>query len=323
MNDNPTVSIVIPTYNRCNEVQAAISSALAQTYTNTEIIVVDDGSSDGTSDVLARFGSRIRFVRQENAGASAARNHGVRVSKGQLIAFLDSDDLWLPRKIERQVAVMQLAGHGVPCCLCNIQLAYLNGNLGSSFDLSLLSPALEEGVWQNVLEVLATRFVLFNQAVAVRRDALDAVGGFDETCRFMEDHDLALRLALLGPWGFIRSPLVIWHQGTKDSLTTRAKNDPVALQETVCSIYRKVIGLSESTHQPKRAQHRLILELMKSELRLRAERCIRSKSKARRLFGHAIKQLEHYADKLYTNSPLYPAMETTAAWQHSSSVPSS
>ncbi len=103
----PTVSVIIPTYNRRAYVQEAIDSVLAQTYTDYEIIVIDDGSTDGTGEALReRYGDKIIYEWQENQGLSAARNRGIESSRGQYIALLDSDDLWMPEKLERQVACL-------------------------------------------------------------------------------------------------------------------------------------------------------------------------------------------------------------------------
>jgi glycosyltransferase involved in cell wall biosynthesis len=104
----PTVSVIIPTYNRANYICEAIDSILAQTYADYEIIVVDDGSTDGTRQALQRWidDGTICYYYQENRGESAARNHGIRKARGQYIAFLDSDDLFLPTKFEKQVACL-------------------------------------------------------------------------------------------------------------------------------------------------------------------------------------------------------------------------
>jgi len=99
--------VVIPTYNRFPQVKHAIESVLSQTYRDFELWVVDDGSTDGTGEALRAYGDRITYVWQENNGVSAARNVGLRVSRGKYVAFLDSDDLWMPRKLEIQVRCME------------------------------------------------------------------------------------------------------------------------------------------------------------------------------------------------------------------------
>ena len=102
----PTVTVIIPTFNRATSVVQAVQSVERQTHPNEqiEIVVVDDGSTDGTEEALARAcGRSLRYVKQANAGPSAARNHGLRLAAGELIAFLDSDDTWRPQKLEKQV----------------------------------------------------------------------------------------------------------------------------------------------------------------------------------------------------------------------------
>ena len=174
------VSAIIPTYNRAALVTEAVDSVLAQTYQNVEVIVVDDGSTDGTQERLAQYGDKIRVIYQQNAGPSAARNLGIASATGSLIAFLDSDDLWLPTKLERQVTLLEQSGHSVSCCLCNISMRWQERELGS-FEIASLNPPLVEGLWLNADEVLATRFLLFNQGIIVRREVLERIGGFDES----------------------------------------------------------------------------------------------------------------------------------------------
>lgn len=222
----PLVSVVIPTFNRQRIIGAAVQSALGQTYPRMEIIVVDDGSTDETEAVLRSFGDAIRVIHQENAGPSAARNRGVEWARGEIIAFLDSDDAWHPTKLARQVAVMESLSAEVPCCLCSIQLPHAPYGRDSSFAVSFLSPELEEGVWHNPTEILLTRVILFNQAVAVRKKALEKAGPFDPNMRLLEDYDLALRLSTLGPWGFIRTPLVTYGTSEGNSLTRWGEQEP-------------------------------------------------------------------------------------------------
>ena len=104
---NPLVSVIIPTYNRAQYICEAVDSVLAQTYRNIEVIVVDDGSTDNTEEILRQYDSKIKYVFQNNAGPSAARNNGIKQARGDLLAFLDSDDIWLPEKLERQVQLMK------------------------------------------------------------------------------------------------------------------------------------------------------------------------------------------------------------------------
>lgn len=103
----PKVSVVIPTYNYAQYIKEAIDSVLAQTYKDYEIIVVDDGSTDDTKGTVSQYGPEIEYIRQENQGPSAAKNTGIRNSKGEYIGILDSDDLWLPSKLEKQIKVFE------------------------------------------------------------------------------------------------------------------------------------------------------------------------------------------------------------------------
>src|SRR2546430_1228645 len=103
----PLVSVILPVYNREKSVARAVESVLAQTYRPLELIVVDDGSTDGTRGVLEQFGGRIALLRQPNAGAYSARNLGLRHARGELVAFIDSDDIWLPHRLSAQVPLMR------------------------------------------------------------------------------------------------------------------------------------------------------------------------------------------------------------------------
>src|SRR5579863_6506617 len=202
MPDQPLVSVIIPTYNRVALVGETIENVFQQTYKNIEVIVVDDGSTDDTGAKLASYGNRIRWATQKNAGPAAARNRGIGMAAGEIVSFHDSDDAWHSSKIARQVSLLERAGPAAVCCVCNsiVQLPNCEVN---AFDHAPVNFPIEEGIWLNVPEVLVTRFFLFNQVVAVRREVLLRIGGFDESLRLMEDLQLALRLSLEGPWTFI------------------------------------------------------------------------------------------------------------------------
>jgi glycosyltransferase involved in cell wall biosynthesis len=213
------VSVIIPTYNRGRTIARAVDSVLAQSWKSVEIIVVDSYSTDGTAEVLASYGDKIRVIRQAKEGPPAARNAGIKAATGEIISFLDSDDEWLPGKLERQVKLLQAGeASGVKCCVCNARMEFANQTL-TSFASARLHPEHCEGVWLNPAEVLTTRFLFFNQVVAVRREVLEQTGYFRPG--IMEDYDLALRLSLLGPWAFIADPLVVWHEQLEDGLTRK------------------------------------------------------------------------------------------------------
>jgi glycosyltransferase involved in cell wall biosynthesis len=215
-----TVSAIVPTFNRASTIEACLNSILAQTWRPLEIIVVDDGSTDHTAHVLQRYGNDIRVYRQRNAGASAARNLGIRSANGQILSFLDSDDTWEPEKTERQVDLLRsTSGVGTTCCVSNARMLGCDGSVATSFEIAGLNPQTPEGVWLNPTEVLLTRFLFFNQVVAVWRHVLDRTGHFREDMPILEDYDLALRLSLSGPWAFTCEPLVNWRGGATNSLS--------------------------------------------------------------------------------------------------------
>lgn len=211
----PLVSAIIPAYNREKTITRSVLSALNQSYTNLEVIVVDDGSTDATIEALRPLRDRIEIIEQPNGGPSAARNAGAAKAHGSIIAFLDSDDEWLPDKIDRQVRMMESAGESMPCCICNAAYPRHDGmNTSTSFELAGLSIPFRNAIWENPNEVLPTTFVLFNQVAAIRRNAFERVGGFNANLRLMEDYEISLRLATLGEWGVIRDPLVRKNEDT-------------------------------------------------------------------------------------------------------------
>ncbi|MEO6002498.1 MAG: glycosyltransferase family A protein [Opitutus sp.] len=222
------VSVIIPAYNRETTIRRAVDSVLSQTYLQIEVIVVDDGSTDSTVAALSGYDARVRVICQKNAGPSAARNAGIRASHGAIIAFLDSDDEWLPSKLDHQIKLMTGEfGANVACCICNATMLYADGTSRTSFQAAGLEPRHRNGIWLNPSEVLLTRFVLFNQVAAVRRDTLDRVGYFPDKLRIMEDYDLALRLAAAGPWAYTTDSLVVWHGGAENSLSSSVRHNEI------------------------------------------------------------------------------------------------
>lgn len=205
----PLVSVIIPTYNRASTLKRTVDSALAQTYRPLEVIVVDDGSTDGTEAVIRSYGDRIRGILQPNGGPSAARNTGAKAASGEWLAFLDSDDVWKPEKIARQVDLVTRAGVRVDCCMCNAAIIDEDGATGATtFGASGVLGELSEGYWLNPGPLIATRFILFNQVALIRSEAFRDAGGFKPELRLLEDHDLAFRLSVAGPWAFVADPLV-------------------------------------------------------------------------------------------------------------------
>jgi glycosyltransferase involved in cell wall biosynthesis len=303
----PLVSTIIPTYNRANLIGDAVDCVLGQTYPNVEVIVVDDGSTDNTEEVLSKYGNRIRVIRQTNAGPAAARNRGIRAAKGQIIAFLDSDDIWLPLKIEKQVELLMRTDKSVPCCLCNAIMRIGKEKQQQFFTMSSLSPEYDEGLWLNVAKVLSSRFVFFNQAVAIKREAFDKTGLFDESLLFMEDHDLALRMALVGPWAYIREPLVVWRGGSENSLCEQAKKDPISYYGYIEKVYANILKNQsiESRSVRKYLQHNLATAHREAQ----AHRLLANGTVTAAGMAKSLKFFNRIVNGILRRLPWYPRME--------------
>jgi glycosyltransferase involved in cell wall biosynthesis len=197
------VSAIIPTYNRRELVIRAIETVLAQTRAVEEIIVVDDGSTDGTGHALqARFGDRIRYVWQANAGVSAARNHGMRLAQGRYFALLDSDDEWLPDKTQAQIEWLE-ARPDFGMVVCDVQRVDRDG---APIDVFHRREVIRED--GRVLRYLIHNPALAPASAILRREVFEDVGGFDESLRTAEDIDVHLRIAQRWPIGVVELPLV-------------------------------------------------------------------------------------------------------------------
>jgi glycosyltransferase involved in cell wall biosynthesis len=193
-----SVSVVIPTYNRAREVSAAIDSALAQTRPALEVIVVDDGSTDETMEVLARYGETIRVVRQANQGVSAARNAGIAAARGDLLAFLDSDDAWLPQSLELRAARIE-ADPELGLVHCGVDFE------GSGIRLD----GMEGSVALEILRLDRSVIIAHGSGVMVPRRVAEEVGGFDVRMRVSEDWDFCYRVAARYRIGFVSEVLVL------------------------------------------------------------------------------------------------------------------
>ncbi len=306
---SPLVSVIIPTYNRSSIICRTIENVFEQSYRDFEVIVVDDGSTDDTLAKLKIFGDRIRVLTRENSGPAVARNRGVDVARGQVVAFQDSDDLWISNKLERQIELLERAGPSVPCCLCNAHMYFIGKAPTTSFDLAPIRPELDEGIWSNVAEVLASTFILFNQCAAIRTDALRKIGGFNEKLTYMEDYDLPLRLALEGnKWAFTREPLVIWRQGSPGSLWKKAMDDEIGMRE--CSV-RCLEMVSEKLDRGDRNDSLLKIfsrELKRKRRELAAARVGRIDILGAPVVSRLLKTVERYRRAVYRRSPWYPVM---------------
>lgn len=202
------VSVVIPTYDRWPMTADAVSSALEQKPT-CEVIVVDDGSADRTAEKLRdRFGSAIEVVSLEHFGRSSARNEGVARVSGEFVAFLDSDDLWLPGKLARQSSLLARDRGAVmsagPAVIADMEGRVDRGR--TAMEWRRADRFVREGC---SIEAIARRCPIYTSTVMVRRDAFLEVGGFDPSLDVYEDLDLYARLSSLGRTVWLQEPLVI------------------------------------------------------------------------------------------------------------------
>jgi glycosyltransferase involved in cell wall biosynthesis len=222
----PAVSVVIPAYNSAAFLQQAIDSVLGQTYSDFEIIVIDDGSSDGTEAVARSFSDRVTYIKQENKGVSAARNHGIKLARGQYVAFLDADDLWAPEKLAEQIPLFDMNPE-IGLVYSDWQVVSEHGVSEASFHSS--RPAASGYVFNDLVR---TGFILTSGTV-VRRSCLADVGEFDETLSIAQDYDLWLRICYRWKVAVVNKALVAkrsW-DGSLSSNLPKTASERVALFE--------------------------------------------------------------------------------------------
>ncbi len=211
------ISVIIPTYNRAKLLVEAVGSVLAQKNCSEilEIIVVDDGSTDDTIGSLAAVPGDIRYIRSEHSGVSAARNIGISKSGGRWIAFLDSDDLWLPGKL---CAQMKFFSDHPESLLCQTEEIWIRNGRRVNSRKYHQKPA------GYCFPLLLERCLVSPSAVVVDRRVFDFVGLFDESLPACEDYDLWLRIGCRFPLGLVEEPLVVKRGGHPDQLSTTVEN---------------------------------------------------------------------------------------------------
>ena len=228
----PFVSVILPTYNCASYLPPAIESVLAQSYADFELLVVDDGSTDDTGKVLERYTAdgRVRFVHHaENTGPSATRNRGIRLSTGDLLAFLDADDVWAPGKLEAQVTALASDEADV----CGVGCRWLRPGGKEVID-SKQPPYSGDALYRELL--FKNTVPGSSSSIMVRRKCFDEVGMFDEELRAVEDREMWLRLAAQFRFVFVREPLVSINRRRVDS----AVQDPARMARGRQAFIRKL-----------------------------------------------------------------------------------
>lgn len=273
----PTVSAVVPTHNRAGRVGGAVESVLDQTYDDLEVVVVDDGSTDDTRDVLATYAAhdRVRVLHAEtNRGISAARNRGIEAARGEYVCALDDDDRWHPRKVERQVEAMARLDDRYCGCYTGGRILDPDGELVRT---------VQRGAAGDLYpEILAENVVVPHSSHLVRRDCLDAVGGYDTAFPRAVDWDLAIRLAREYRIAYLPELLVDRHFHGGNVSGDAAFGDPsyqVSVRERLREKYSADLAANPGVRarfEAELAKHRGVAALESGDRRLAVEQLLRA-----------------------------------------------
>ena len=244
------VSVVIPNYNYARYLRAAVDSVLEQTYREIEIIVVDDGSTDGSRKILDSYGERVQTIFQRNQGVSAARNNGVKASRGEFIAFLDADDSWLPSKIEKQVQCLKW-----DMSIGLVHVGVVEIDAAGNVIRELLDGGAGD-VWRDLLMFSSRGIFGGGSGVMMRREIFDEAGGFDPQLSTSADWDLYFQVSSRHKVGFISEVLLRYriHQSNMHSNIGLMEHDMIiaykkafrSASPEIASVRRRAYG---SLHQ--------------------------------------------------------------------------
>jgi glycosyltransferase involved in cell wall biosynthesis len=204
------ITVIIPSYNRAHTLSRALQSVMAQRHPADEVIVIDDGSTDNTRELLQNQFPQVTYLYQENAGVSAARNQGIRQASGDWIALLDSDDEWLPDKLEKQVAAIQNQP-GYPLCHCD-EIWIRRGKR-----VNPMKKHAKAGGW--IFERCLPLCAISPSAALIKKSLLEEMGLFDEDLPACEDYDLWLKICSQYPVLYVDEPLLKKYGGHEDQLS--------------------------------------------------------------------------------------------------------
>ena len=233
----PKVSVIIPTYNASKFIAETIKSVLAQTYRDSEVIVVDDGSTDNTAEIVRSFGNQVRYIYKKNGGPGSARNVGVKNANGEYLTFLDHDDLWLPEKLELQTQVLDSQPE--------IQMVYAEAYLGVD-EPTKTCFRFGKAYSGRIFDKLFVGNFIPNLTALVRRECLEKLGPFDETGRMLttDDYHMWLRLSAQFPVYCIDKPLARFrlHASNLSRNVERATMDTLATLEDISQKYPDLVA---------------------------------------------------------------------------------
>lgn len=257
----PLVSVIIPTYNREKYVVKAIDSVLSQAFKDYEIIVVNDGSTDGTKDNLKSYGDKIKYIYQDNSGVSAARNEGIRRAKGEWVAFLDSDDEWLPDYLLQHMERLMLLPHVYTSMMNSIEVS-IDGKKVNIFEQKKLLNKFKENDYLTISKPL--RFVIKHHlttlpTIVMKREILLKAGLFDTRLTIAEDLDLIARMAIQGSLGICKQPMYIIYRRDEstDSLAKQLFDKGILSRKSFDIVYEKLINDENLTRLEKLTVNRV------------------------------------------------------------------
>ncbi|MBD3239321.1 MAG: glycosyltransferase [Chitinivibrionales bacterium] len=312
----PLVSVIIPTYNRSRWVVEAINSVLAQTMTDREIIVVDDGSTDDTMETLVQYKRKIRMVSRRNGGPAAARNYGTMIALGEWVCFLDSDDEWGPRTLESHVNAV--AAHPKTCVhLVNARLQRRSSGMVDLFEHTGFAPHCRE-VIERPLNLQLRYGMAWPQCAMIRRRTFEHIGGFDERFRVLyEDFDLFCRLGTQGPWAFEPYPHARILRRIDDipSVSSNRFSDPLGVAQAMVLIFTKLAMRDDLTDEEREIVQRRLVQCRRgwgvALMRNGAKR------EARHVFAHCFQQSHEGSDVLrYVTTFMPRSVADSAARMH-------
>jgi glycosyltransferase involved in cell wall biosynthesis len=273
----PLISIIIPTFNRGWILTEAIDSVLSQDFSDYELIVVDDGSTDNTSNIIDKYKESLIVIRQKNSGVSAARNRGITAASGRYIAFLDSDDFWLPNKLTSQVNFFNTHPDAL---ICQTEEVWIRNGMRVNPKKKHKKPS---GM---IFEASLALCLVSPSAVMIQRRLFNKVGMFDENLPACEDYDLWLRISLRYPVYLIDIPLIVKRGGHTDQLSRAPGLDKFRIQA--------LIKILETTQLSKK-QYVAVVNTLKEKCKLYASGCLKRGRKDEANFYNALSQK-------YTNS---------------------